>query len=145
MELIDVIKSIQSSLHYNYINHGGCIHFAYFMSQQLTKYKVKHKLVAILACGEKVSNIEFIGCRHLVIYIPEIGYIDSNLCSSNINRFPYYDPYISKVPKTYDLNKIRLIKGLWNPTYNRKYNGTMSRVIKSAFKKLKNDNRRSRL
>lgn len=60
------------------INHGGCIHFANYLSKTLKKHKVDHKVVifdyTIKDIREGLKNHG--SFPHVAIYIPRVGIID---------------------------------------------------------------------
>jgi len=141
MSLIEVIKDIQNvTCKINDINRGGCVHFAYYLSNALKRHGYDHKLV-LLNIWQKVNlnlfNNE--GCSHIVVYIKEIGYIDAKIIHKSYLDFyklNYYNNNIYKysLPKNYSLEEIRNAK-FWNNTYDRRYNKFIERTINSKFKK----------
>ena len=133
MELLDVIKNIQLSLHYSRINCGGCIHFAYYLSNKLSENGIKHKIVGIVDTRLNLATTQNIGCKHVVVFISKIGYIDSNQICSSIENFNYW--HSKALNLNFDLDKFRK-KNIWNSSYNRNYNSTISRVLNSGFKHL---------
>lgn len=133
MKLVDVIKDIQLSLHYSSINSGGCIHFAYYLSKQLTERKIKHRVVGLVHSHLDLSGVQEIGCKHVVIYIPRIGYVDSESIRKTTSEFPYF--YFKAMILDIDLDLFRN-KKVWNRTYKKSYNSTISRVINSKFQNL---------
>lgn len=133
-DLKAIILNISKSLKNGFINSGGCICFAYYMSLYLEKCDIKHDIIAIDYDYELASADNFceIGANHVMIYIDGIGYIDSNKILVTRNHVLTYSN-ILVIDKT-NLKKALDNKDIWNPTYDRRYNSTISRVLNKNFK-----------
>jgi len=138
MKLPEIIKNIQQTLDVPHINSGGCVHFAYFLSQKLTKFGYAHQIVVINHTWENdpIESLPFDGCSHMVVFIPKIGYIDAEETYQKISDMPYRSVQSGILPKNYKLNPVRHNKRIWNNWYNRKYNRLIQKTITACFKKL---------
>lgn len=143
MNLLQVIEEIQQKTNkIESINYGGCVHFAHFLSQSLKKYGYSHNIVAINT-SKSISKqlVEEYGCCHMVVYIRNIGYVDSkNIYKSYKNFFNRYycESYISylKFPKYSCIEELRN-KDIWNTEYDKKNNKRIKQIITSSFKKIR--------
>ena len=133
MNILEVIQNIQKQISNPQINNGGCIHFAYYLSKQLTERKIKHRVVGLVHSHLDLSDVQEIGCKHVVIYIPRIGYVDSESIRKTTREFPYFS--FKAMTLDIDLDLFRN-KKVWNRRYKRSYNSTISRVINSKFQNL---------
>lgn len=119
-----------------YLNHGGCIWFAYYFEKALKKLNVSYKIYAYHHEPLGTTYRSFDGAGHILVYIDNIGLIDGHEIWSNI-------PIIYKYTKQYRYkNKLRL-KNLyklatgkgWNYTYNKdKYNSELETIINTYIK-----------
>lgn len=141
-----IISDIQKEINNPTINCGGCVHFAYFLSEKLKRFGYKHNIVAINTFSyfidfeeEKEYLLNYQGgCSHLVIHIPKIGYVDAEVTVKNVKSLYRKDIsfHVFMLPESFDLNKLRH-KDLWNDSYNRQYNKELNKIISKHFKKLK--------
>lgn len=138
-----LIKNIQRSIKNYYINSGGCIHFAYFLSKELNSRNIKHTIY----CGNsyfhriKISEKRLLkdGCSHVFLKIDNI-YFDSVDFSKNIKDIMSPYSIITFNQNDIDLNDLRN-KNIWNHTYNKSYNSVLSRIINKQFKIYDNSRR----
>ena len=133
-KLSPIIKEIQSSFKYNDINCGGCIHFAYYLSEKLKSLNIEHEVVGLFSHGDSMEDLFFGGCTHVVVYVPRLGYIDSKTVRTEIRSYSFLSVRKITFPKDLDLNALRNSRNAWNTVYNLGYNSTISRVINSHFK-----------
>lgn len=122
------IKNLQLEIQFriDHINEGGCIHFAYFLSKKLKELKISHKIIYLNSSPlEKPRS-----CAHVVVYIPNIGYVDgrktiktkAELTSSR--SYKCYHDF-----SEYEHNHVRLT-GNWNWSYWKRQNKLLSYLIK---------------
>lgn len=132
--LKNTILKISKSLKNGFINSGGCICFAYYMSLYLEKCDIEHDIIAIDHDHELNSVDDFckIGANHVMIHINGIGYIDSNKILVTRNQVSTYANIL--VIDKINLKRALDNKDIWNPTYDRRYNSTISRVLNKNFK-----------
>lgn len=144
MNLPEVIEDIQYKVTKNIkdINRGGCIHFAYYLSETLKKYGFAHKIIAINEIYypdfEKMFNYND-SCRHIMVYIKGIGYIDGQATYSTIkehSKAHRLEIISQQFPKNFDLNKLREMSDMWNPLYDIRFNSKLEYYIKTSFKKI---------
>lgn len=136
MRLKDIISNIQYSIKNENINYGGCIHFAYYLSEELKKHNIDHKIIAVDSDEDAIENADYCAFSHVMIWISNIGYVDAQ------NTFKTKKQMMSKWNRRYyfnisdriDLNEIRNIEYIWNDSYDKRYNSILSRVIKNKFK-----------
>lgn len=135
-----LINSIQRDIHNNWINSGGCVHFAYYISKALCERNIKH---SILICNqyETCTNWENIGASHLIVKCKKYkfdadNYINNDYINAEYSNVLEIDGNFNTL-KT--LNKVRK-KDIWCNWYNRSYNSTLSKIITKNFKIY--DNRR---
>lgn len=139
MNLAEIIKDIQTSLDIPWINNGGCVHFAYFLSSTLKRYGIKHSVIAINRKyqGITIKDIFNEGCSHLVVYIKEIGYIDAERTEDKLSKFYTFDIISERVTDDIDLNELRNTD-VWRELYDKqKYNKVLESTISKKFKKIK--------
>lgn len=134
-----------------YLNHGGCIHFAYFMSKGLSELGVNHKIIGLfnISYGGFNKNFDFVkefiedGCSHLLIYIKGIGYFDGTDFIKHPSDFDRrYEYFIRELPLHLDYNDIRKNKRIWNSSYDRTYNKFIERVIKNKVNDVRQETKR---
>lgn len=139
MNVAEIIKDIQTSLDIPWINNGGCVHFAYFLSSTLKRYGIKHSVIAINRkyYGITIKDIFNEGCSHLVVYIKGIGYIDAEKTEDKLSNFYSFDIVSDRVTDDIDLNKLRNTD-VWRELYDRKkYDKVLESTISKKFKKIK--------
>lgn len=136
--IIDIIKETSKI---PFLNHGGCIHFAYYLSNELSKYGYDHKIFGIFydkfsTVDDYIRMFNIEGAVHVVLYIKGVGYFDGEKLVKHPKDF-YPAEYFSAIqlPKEkIDLNEIRNRKGVWNPSYKKiKYNRRIHNIVKSTF------------
>lgn len=137
-----LIDSIQCDIHNNWINNGGCVHFAYYMSKALCERNIEH---SILLCNSKYvgscTNWREIGASHLIIECGKYKFDATDYIDEAYIAVKYAD--VLKIKgNSNTLNTLNIIrkKDIWCNWYNRSYNSTLSRIITKNFKIY--DNRR---
>ena len=140
-----LIKDIQKSIKNNLINCGGCIHFAYYMSKELTKRNIKHKIV-FFGKYPHIKDVTNNGTSHAAIKIDDYYFDAINYSINRDNIWSFYLGYKEYVGTKSLLEKINVIrkkKDIWNCEYDRHYNSYLSKTIKKNFENY--DNRRKGL
>ena len=131
MTLIDKIKRIQEDIddQIECINLGGCIHFAYYLSNQLTKLKIQHSILFMDYRPIDLRYGNFASVSHVAVYVPLIGYIDGEDIFHNIDK-----PY-KRVQKV-SLRKLNNFRNntTWNDSYDTTQNGILLRLIEKHLK-----------
>lgn len=125
------INSLQEAVRKNiyFINHGGCIHFVYFLSKRLRELGIYHRVCFSNCCNVSLDYDKFEAVNHVTIYIPRIGYIDGYETTKKLYR--KYNTETEKI----SLNKLNRFRKEydWNPTYdigqNRKLNSLIKKYI----------------
>lgn len=121
------VKNIQNDLKkIEYLNWGGCGHFAHIFSTYLNKLNIAHEII-LGNCDE--INIDLknrFGVSHVAVYIKGIGCIDGHntVC---LSKFRKAHEYVEMF--TDNFNKIRKNQN-WNPSYEIGYNQYIGKVIK---------------
>lgn len=139
IELEENIIKLQQKLKKNVkrLNNGGCIHFAYFFSKKLKELNVNHKIVFINEIPISISYNDFYPTVHVLIHIPEIGYIDGHDFFTRLEDvfIEYSEEEYYKHVKLSNkkLNTFRKVKG-WNCMYDTKHNKTIEKSINKLFK-----------
>jgi hypothetical protein len=137
-----LIDSIQRDIHNNWINSGGCVHFAYYISKALCERNIKH---SILVCNYSYAgsciNWEKIGASHLIVECGKYKFDATNYINDDYIDIKYFDVLEIKgcLSTLKILNNVRK-KDIWCNWYNRSYNSTLSKIITKNFKIY--DNRR---
>ena len=138
--ILDVIRETSKI---PYLNNGGCVHFAYYLSNELSRYGYDYKIYGFFdqtfdTTEKYIEIFNFEGASHIVLYIKDIGYFDGKIILEDPYKFyPHPKMYsISELPKErIDLNEIRNRKRLWNSDYEKsKYNRKIHNTVKSVFK-----------
>ena len=122
------IKEMQKHISFN-VNNGGCIHFAYFFSNALTKLNVEHSII-FTNSWEELTEPK--ACTHVGVYIKNIGVIDSKDIDSYA-KFISNQSYLKENPDEINFNKIRNSRD-WNKSYNRYKNASLNFIIKKYIK-----------
>lgn len=115
----------------NHINNGGCIHFAYFFSRALKAAKIPHKVCFFNYDPISLGYLSFESVSHVMIYIPNIGYIDGyHTYKSRKDYFKKYDEQYQKIVNIslVKLNYFRRTKS-WNHTYPTRQNSLLSKIV----------------
>jgi hypothetical protein len=112
------------------INRGGCVYFAKFLSEELIRLGIKHRIVV---CGRNDKHIKDsleneYSFAHVMIYIHKMGYIDGE--ELYLQKKDLWKGYYPKSLKLEQINLDKHIRnGCWNPTYNRYSNGRLKKII----------------
>jgi len=119
-ELFKQLNTLCNELDYRYcINNGGCCYVAACLAEQLEAHNIPYTAVQY-------------GCRnHFAIKVSD----------RYINRSDYKKKEITEELEEsswYLFDEYYANIGYWNNTYNKKYNSTVKRKIKSTFKKCEN-------
>ena len=127
-KIVSIQRELKDKIHT--LNYGGCIHFAYYLSDALNTIGIPHKVYFCDYYTENLGNSfkTFDSCYHVVVYVKGIGFIDGHFTK---RKSPY--PY-NRVYK-FDLDRARKIYS-WNRTYS-KSNGNL--IIKNTLKKYLSD------
>lgn len=129
-ELLNEMQiTIKNSI--EYLNYGGCAKFAYYLSVELTKLGIFHK---ISLCDRFPKYIDEgfnnkYEVEHVLVYIPKIGYIDGYK-TRNLKQLKQRYNYVSS--KKYNLDKLKeyAFEGDWNSFYETSQNSSLKRIIK---------------
>ena len=127
------LKELQSEINRSItgVNSGGCIHFAYFMSNRLTELNIEHKIYFFdYDLPEQFSEHEL--CNHVMIYIRGIGFFDGLQTYSSIKSAKNKHGF-SVSDREENLAQLRKIEG-WNEEYNRYQNFKLRKLIYSIIK-----------
>lgn len=121
-------KIIRSKI--EFLNDGGCIHFAYFFSKRLTELEIPHKIFATSHWVKLSYNVKnFLPPTHIMIYIDGIGYIDGyeTVLREDFKsiKLKYHIHGKLSIKK---LNIFRHING-WNKMYHKTQNPLLSKLI----------------
>lgn len=114
-----------------YINSGGCIHFAYYFSKKLTKLGVDHKIYFTDYEPIYLNYDNYQASSHVMVYIPKIGYIDGyelHKTRKTIGR-EYYS--VRTKISTKKLDNFRNCY-CWNPTYDTDQNKKLESLIEKT-------------
>lgn len=129
-ELLNEMQiTIKNSI--EYLNYGGCAKFAYYLSEELTRLGIFHKISLcdrFPECLYKGFNNEY-EVEHVLVYIPKIGYIDGYE-TRNLKQLKQRYNYVNS--KKYNLNKLKeyAFEGDWNSFYKTSQNSLLKRIIK---------------
>ncbi len=123
----EIIKDIHQ------VNAGGCAVFAYYFSKILTDLKIPHK-ITICDCEDNIDDA-FNGdwaASHLLVYIPGIGHIDGYKSYSKLDLEYAYSSFESRY---YNLDALKCyaFEETWNPSYDRKQNKKLLKIILKHF------------
>lgn len=127
MKLKEVIEKIQEELkhHIPYLNHGGCIHFAYYFSNVLDLLNIDYKIYALNCDTIGRTYNTFAPVNHIVVFIDGIGFVDGHVTEVN----PRY-----KCKCQIKLNPNVLRKQYrWNNYYDIEDNKVIKEVLKKYF------------
>jgi len=138
------IQELQSTIRVKIINlnSGGCVHFAYYFSKRLKELKIDHSITLVNESYDDPISITYKGFQpvmHILVHIPEIGYIDGystyNILSKgsflNGSRSRVFYKKISKI----SVKKLDYFRqtGAWNPIYNVNQNKSLESIINSII------------
>ena len=111
------------------MNQGGCVHFAYYFSKRLRELGIDHKIA--FGCYDKIDLTYnyYIPSAHLMVYIPEIGFIDGINTSNSIN-------YPRRRVVSMSLTKLDYFRSEleWNSCYETKQNSKLEKIINKFIK-----------
>jgi hypothetical protein len=127
-ELEKQIKKLQKQItkQISDINHGGCIHFAYYFSKKLRELKIDHKVVLLDYDHIDVRYDHFGPVAHLMIYIEGVGYIDGEETFVSLRRrYSYFKHTNLSIKK---LDKFRN-EHQWNMSYDTDQNNKVEALI----------------
>ena len=134
----EITKKISARI--PYINSGGCIHFAYFLSLELSKRNIKHDIAVIDRYYSQdeyktyKSKIRNCGCSHVYIKIDNFGLIDGEgITTFETIKTRYFPGDFTAYYSLSEINYLRQIPDSWNDLYNRKNNRLLSQIIKQSF------------
>lgn len=133
------IKAMQKELEIKipYLNHGGCIWFAYYFEKALKRLNIPYKIYAYHHETIGTTYSSFDGVGHIVTYVDGIGLVDGHEFWSNLTfgkrgytykRFQYKNKLRLK-----DLHKLATGGG-WNHTYDTEYNSKLETIINTYIK-----------
>lgn len=114
------------------LNNGGCIHFAYYFSKALKLANVPHKIVLANQEPIDVRYEYFESVSHVMVYIPEIGYIDGyELFPTKRSYFDLWDDERYKRHLHLSNKKLNNLRNnyRWNPMYSRDQNMKLEKII----------------
>lgn len=121
--ILSLQKKIKKQI--EYINNGGCPHFAYYFSKKLIELKIPHKIVFLNDSEISLSKDKFSPCAHVCIYIPTIGYIDGYYIEGPRCKKGFITKFSTNTTK---LGYFRSVHG-WNPRYNKNQNSQLEKLI----------------
>lgn len=110
-----------------FINNGGCIHFAYYFSKRLRELGIEHSVAFRHITQFDLTYARYVPSEHVAIYIEGIGYIDGE---STVQDFKE-NYYIVKVSKRISLKKLDYFRNGhgWNDLYNTEQNHKVGQLI----------------
>lgn len=113
------------------LNSGGCIHFAYFFSQALRLKHISHKICFMDYEPISLSYQNFDAVSHVMVFIPNIGYIDGYNLYVNKNAYlnHYNEPFTATVKLSLTKLEIFRTECSWNHAYNKRQNKQLSKII----------------
>lgn len=125
------IRNLQEELidSLEFINYGGCVHFAYYFSNALKELKIDHKVVFLANrsnIDESIKNYDTFS--HIMIHIPKIGYVDGHDTFKTKRDLNSYESMRKKSSKKTDLNLFRMRPG-WNTEYDTSNNEYLEATI----------------
>lgn len=119
---IDIKKSIKN------INYGGCIQFAYYFSKALKKLGIQYRIVFLdYFTIPELTYDNFTPVHHVMVYIPEIGYIDGEETSIKAKEFSsqfYRSALMSSKKLDYFRTNFR-----WSRKYDLTQNSKLEKII----------------
>ena len=125
----DKINKLQKKISekIEFINSGGCIHFAYYFSKRLRELGIKHSVAFRHTTQFDLTYARYISSQHVAIYIEGIGYIDGE---STVQEFKE-DYYIVRVSKSISLKKLNYFRNEceWNDLYDTEQNHKVGQLI----------------
>lgn len=114
------------------LNNGGCIHFAYYFSMALKKANIEHKIWLSNEDPIDIRYDYFNPVAHVMVFIPEIGYIDGyNLYSTKKSYSSLWSG--EKYSNHFKLSSVKLDKlrnnYIWNYCYQKTQNSKLEKII----------------
>ena len=128
-EFLERIGEMQSDISERIasINYGGCIHFAHYFSKKLEELGVPHE-ICYASTWNDMSKAE--SCSHVMIEIPEIGFVDGLEIADKEAVEKEYKSYIYSGDNT---DGVRNMSG-WNDDYDRSQNTHLEQLINKHIK-----------
>lgn len=119
-----------------YLNHGGCIWFAYYFEKALKRLNIPYKIYAYHHEPIGTTYSSFDGVGHIVTYVDGIGLIDGHEFWSNKSIDRDYEKQYDYKNELRLKNLYRLATGRgWNNTYNKdRYNSILETIINTYIK-----------
>ena len=125
----DKINKLQKKIseEIEFINCGGCIHFAYYFSKRLRELGIEHSVAFRDITQFDLTYARYTPSQHVAIYIEGIGYIDG---ISTVQDFKQ-NYYIVKVTKSISLKKLDYFRNEyeWNYLYDTEQNHKVGQLI----------------
>ena len=128
--LTSIIDKLKRKDFYEYINYGGCGHFAYLIAVELKKInaskntKIKFKIKKVLDCD----------INHVFLEFPELSfYYDSDGIVSDFEPFFSYGYEIRSM--TFNSLQNKNIKDDWNKKFPRDSLKIIGHIIEAEFHK----------
>jgi hypothetical protein len=113
-KLFTKLNQLCSELDYKYnINNGGCCYIAACIAEQLEKFNISFQVIHYDICG----------CHYAI-----------KVSDRYINRSDYRKKEIYEILNCSSRDIFYIYKhNRWNPTYNKMYNGVISKKIRKLF------------
>ena len=125
-QIFDLQKDIEK--HVDFINEGGCVHFAYYFSKKLSLLKIENYIVFLDKSNPiKISYRDFNSFNHAMVFIPDIGYIDGVKTIQDVKEYGYRYKR-SKISLT-KLDNFRNMEGMWCSNYDTEQNFLLQELI----------------
>lgn len=121
-----------------YLNHGGCIWFAYYFEKALKRLNIPYKIYAYHHEPIGTTYDSFDGVAHVVVYVENIGLVDGHIMWSNLTFYSNGESikrysYKSKL-RFKNIHKLATGRG-WNRTYRKDiYNSKLETIINTYIK-----------
>jgi len=111
------------------VNNGGCIHYAYYVSKKLTELQIEHKIVFVNRTPVSLTYSDFFAVVHVLVYIPTIGYIDSD--GIYVRRGQITGGYRYCKSFKVSLTKLNRLRSeyIWNPRYKTVQNEKLEKLV----------------
>lgn len=125
--LANQIKQLQRNLDRKVesLNCGGCIYFAYYFSEKLKELHIEHKFFIVHYQPIDIRKGKSDGFIHVMIYIPEIGYIDGESIYSSLKEYMPYRKYYRHIKLSKSKVETLIHERSWNPSYNINQNAVI--------------------
>lgn len=116
-QILNIQKEISARI--TYINNGGCIHFAYYLSKRLKELAIPHK-VYFLNIHHNIEEGDTVD--HVMVKVDGIGLIDGTKINKSFSNY-------GKRKHTPNLEKIRFHNN-WRTTYKKTQNQVLQNIIR---------------